>query len=103
MSRRDFYVYAVELAPAAARRAEDVEAVRKGAQIFYVGQTAHAVAQRLADHLAGGWASNHAVLRHALRVVGHRGPFRTRDAAEREERAEARRIRGLGHVVVGGH
>jgi hypothetical protein len=39
---------------------------------------------------------------HARQLVGHVGPFSTRDEAERQERAWAKRIRRLGHVAFGG-
>jgi len=98
-----YYVYAVELSPAAAQRHADRALVRRGARVYYVGHTAHTTANRLANHLWGGHTSNGAVHRHARGVVGHVGPFRSRDEAERQERRWARRIRRLGHVVIGGH
>lgn len=98
-----YYVYAIELNPAAAKRAQDRALVAKGAHCYYVGQTAHSDAQRLRDHLAGGYASATVVREHARQLVGHVGPFATRDEAERQERAWAKRIRRLGHVAFGGH
>lgn len=98
-----YFVYAVELSPAAARREQDRAQVRRGACIYYVGQTAHSTPERLAHHLSGDYSANGQVHRFARRVVGHVGPFRTRNEAERQERRWARRIRQLGHVVVGGH
>ena len=98
-----FFVYAVELHPSAAKSRRDVEADRAGAHVYYVGQTGVSVPGRLATHLQGGHGSHHAVLRYARTLVGHEGPYRTRERAERAEREEARRIRGLGHVVLGGH
>lgn len=98
-----YYVYAIELDPAAARRAQDRALVAKGARCYYVGQTAHSDTRRLQDHLAGGWASATVVREHARQLVGHVGPFATRDEAEQQERAWAKKIRRLGHVAFGGH
>lgn len=98
-----FFVYAIELAPEAAKHARDRALVQRGAKVYYVGQTAHSDQQRLLDHLRGGQTSNTAVRDHARQIVGHEGPFTSRSEAERQERAWARRIRTLGHVVLGGH
>jgi len=98
-----YYVYAVQLDPAAARHAADQALVRQGADVYYVGQTGLDDTRRLQAHFRGGGKSNGSVRRWARRVAGHVGPFTTRTEAERRERAWARRIRKLGHVVIGGH
>jgi len=98
-----YHVYAVELSPQAAKRARDRRLVKLGAKVYYVGQTGVSDAQRLARHMAGGGFSNGHVRRYAHRLVGHVGPFSTRDQAERQERLWTRRIEKLGHVVIGGH
>lgn len=98
--QQPYYVYAILLDPLAAHRQRDVALVRAGARVYYVGQTAHTDKERLMDHLRGGRTSNTAVRDHAVRLVGHKGPYGSRDAAEDGERREARRLRGLGHVVI---
>jgi len=99
---RRYFVYAVQLAPEAARRADHRRLVDDGADVYYVGQTGKSDAARLLDHLCGGNSSSSAVRRWARRLAGHEGPFATREEAEAQERRWAAKIRAWGHVVLGG-
>ena len=102
MRARRYYVYAVQLAPEAARTAAHRRAIAGGAHAYYVGQTGVSSGGRLLAHLRGGRGTSRVVRDHAVRLVGRDGPFRSRREAEEVERRWADLLRRVGHVVFGG-
>src|SRR5438445_6775780 len=73
----------------------------------YVGQTGKTVAERFAQHKAGGRHANHDVARYGRRLLPdlyrNVGPFCTREAAELAEAELAQELRRRGYVVPGKH
>ena len=103
VSPRQYHVYVVELDPAYCER-ERCPA-RNGAPPVYVGQTFHAPAERLEQHLRGYRASR-SVRKYGRRLLPElsagNGPYATRAEAEAAEAVLAQRLREDGYCVLGG-
>ncbi len=99
----EYRVYVVELSPDAASRREHVEAP---AGPVYVGQTAHPVAKRFAQHKAGGYLSAGVVRRYGVRprpdLSEHVAPLRSREEAEAAEQQLAEELERAGYAVFWG-
>jgi len=91
-----------------------IESVHGKERIFYVGQSAHSPAQRLAQHKKGVRYCKGCTKRSYVRgvkmrlrqdLIGSlaRRSFKTRAEAERTEKAVARMLRARGLTVEGGH
>lgn len=96
------YVYAVLLAPEAARKLHQIP---NGTPILYIGQTGLTPAARFAQHKRGGAYGSDIVRHHGIRLVPEltSGPYPDRDTAERAERETAARLKAEGWQIAGGH
>ncbi len=100
-----YSLYVIELAPeviAEGRFAKANPEHRVDKPCVYVGQTALTPEERFAQHCAGH-KSNRYAKRYGVKLrpklAANRGPFATREEAERAEAALAERLRRRGYAV----
>ena len=95
-----YQVYVIELDDAAGERADPDK------PCVYVGQSAHAPAVRLQQHLEGVHAAR-VVRKHGRRLLPQlyegRGPWIVRADAESDEARLAGELAAAGYRVFGGH
>jgi hypothetical protein len=98
-SSRTYSIYIIELARTCLRKPSAYAPL-------YVGQTAHTPEHRFAQHKAGGKLAAGKAYKFGLRLrydlMKGLGPFSTRAAAERAEKAVADALKRRGHRVFWG-
>jgi hypothetical protein len=103
---RTYFLYVVELDPAACEAPRSCPRRPCNRVPVYVGQSFWTPEERFEQHKRGHHPSRW-VERYGLhlrrRLVDPKGEIRGRDAAERAERALGRRLRAKGFCVYGAH
>lgn len=98
-SSRTYSIYIIELSRTCLRQPSAYAPI-------YVGQTAHTPEHRFAQHKAGGKLAAGKAHKFGLRLrydlMKGIGPFSTRSAAERAEKAVADALKKRGHRVFWG-
>lgn len=97
-----YWVYAIQLDPASVKRHPQVDEVRRGAPVVYVGQSAHHPVRRFTEHLHGGVPTSSVVTKYGVALLAYEGPFPSRPRAEREESRLAHALRREGFVIYSG-
>lgn len=105
MSRREYYVYVIELKKSVLKNKQFKEKnldYIKGQACLYVGSSAHPPAYRFEQHL-NGYKANRYAKKYGCKLrpdlYDEYNPMSTRDDAERQEEALALELRADGYAV----